>query len=55
MQSCVIGKAISVLFVRLGHKLSSMANGPEYTAAESAEFWNRQSLMVKMKCNDAGQ
>ena len=31
-----------------GCTLSSMANGPKYMAAESAECWNRQSLMVKM-------
>jgi len=32
-----------------------MANGSKNTAAESAEYWNRQSLMIKMACNDVGQ
>ena len=36
-------------------KLSSMADGPKYTAAESAKYCNRQSLMIKMACNDLGQ
>jgi len=34
---------------------SKVANRSKYTAAESAECWNRQSLMIKMVYNDAGQ
>ena len=41
-------KLLARIPVKSAHCKLSMANEPKYTAAESAECWNRQSLMVKM-------